>query len=127
MAEAKSVIEKIDAAMLDQLSAAELTALIERAEAKRREKLDAAKEEVLSEARAKLADLGLTLEDALAPAPSPAGTQGRKRRSDGGGKVPAKYRGPGGEEWTGRGRAPRWLAALEAEGRSREEFLVRGP
>jgi hypothetical protein len=35
---------------------------------------------------------------------------------------PAKYRGPNGEEWTGRGRTPGWLAAFEAEGRSRDEF-----
>ncbi len=124
MADAKSPTGKIDPAVLDQLSAAELTALVERAEAKRREKLDAAKEEVLSEARARLAELGLTLEDALASAFSPAGTQGRKRRSDGGSKVPAKYRGPSGEEWTGRGRAPKWLTVLEAEGKKREDFAV---
>ena len=38
--------------------------------------------------------------------------------------VAAKYRGPNGETWSGRGRAPMWLAALEAEGRQRSEFLV---
>ena len=39
-------------------------------------------------------------------------------------KVPIKYRGPKGETWTGRGLAPRWLAALEAKGKKRERFLV---
>jgi DNA-binding protein H-NS len=39
-------------------------------------------------------------------------------------KVPIKYRGPKGETWTGRGLAPRWLAALEAKGKRRERFLV---
>ncbi|MGA1309741.1 MAG: H-NS family nucleoid-associated regulatory protein [Gemmatimonadaceae bacterium] len=41
-----------------------------------------------------------------------------------GGKVPAKYRGPNGEAWSGRGKQPRWLAALVAEGRSPSEFLI---
>ena len=40
-------------------------------------------------------------------------------------KVAPKYRGPGGETWTGRGNAPRWLAALEAEGKKRESFLIK--
>ena len=38
--------------------------------------------------------------------------------------VAAKYRGPNGETWSGRGRAPMWLAAFEAEGRQRSEFLI---
>lgn len=46
---------------------------------------------------------------------------GKKR-----GKVAPKYRGPKGETWTGRGRAPRWLVALEAQGKKRESFLIRG-
>jgi DNA-binding protein H-NS len=50
----------------------------------------------------------------------------RKPRDDIGAKRAAKYRGPNGEEWSGRGRTPRWLAALEAEGRGREEFLIQG-
>jgi DNA-binding protein H-NS len=38
--------------------------------------------------------------------------------------VAAKYRGPNGEIWSGRGRAPKWLVALEAEGRQRAEFSI---
>lgn len=45
-----------------------------------------------------------------------------KKRS----KVAPKYRGPKGETWTGRGRAPRWLVALEAQGKKRENFLIKG-
>lgn len=41
-----------------------------------------------------------------------------------GAKVPAKYRGPAGETWSGRGKQPRWLAALVAEGRTPAEFLI---
>ena len=39
---------------------------------------------------------------------------------------PVKYRNADtGDTWTGRGRTPTWLAALEAQGRRREEFLVK--
>lgn len=43
------------------------------------------------------------------------------------GKVPPKYRNPANpkEVWTGRGLAPRWLAALEAKGKRREDFLIK--
>ena len=39
--------------------------------------------------------------------------------------VPAKYRGPDGETWSGRGLTPRWLAALMTQGRAKEEFAVK--
>ena len=54
------------------------------------------------------------------------GKRARKPRDDIGVKRAAKYRGPNGEEWSGRGRTPKWLAVLEAEGRGREEFLIQG-
>jgi DNA-binding protein H-NS len=40
--------------------------------------------------------------------------------------VAAKFKGPNGESWSGRGLAPRWLAALIAQGRSKEEFAIKG-
>ncbi|PLC55039.1 DNA-binding protein [Pollutimonas nitritireducens] len=40
--------------------------------------------------------------------------------------VPAKYRHPQtGATWTGRGKAPRWVTAAEAEGQTRNEFLIK--
>lgn len=39
--------------------------------------------------------------------------------------VAAKYRGPNGETWSGRGLKPRWLTALLAEGRQKEEFVIK--
>jgi DNA-binding protein H-NS len=105
---------------LDAMTVQELTALRDAAEAKRLEKLDAAREAVLAETRAKLAELGLTLESALHTPAAP----GRKSRTDAGGNLPVKYRGPNGEKWSGRGRPPKWLQAVEAEGRNREEFRV---
>jgi DNA-binding protein H-NS len=40
------------------------------------------------------------------------------------GKQPAKYRGPNGEEWSGRGPAPRWMKPLLAKGKTKEDFLI---
>ena len=77
--------------------------------------------------------LGLTLDDLrarpsphAAPAksarPSVKDTNTRKRRTK---KVPIKYRGPHrGDTWTGRGKTPRWLTALIATGKKKEDFLV---
>ncbi len=39
-------------------------------------------------------------------------------------KVAAKYRGPSGELWAGRGARPRWLVAAMKEGGKLEEFLI---
>jgi len=121
MSDTQDSRRKAPAADLDRLTVPELTALRDAAEAKRVEKLDAAKDAVLAETRARLAELGLTLEAALPAAPASA-RPGRKRRSDAGQPLAAKYRGPGGDTWSGRGRVPKWLQALEAEGRRREEF-----
>lgn len=52
----------------------------------------------------------------------------RPARKNSGGKrarsVATKYRGPNGDTWSGRGLMPRWLTALVAQGRSKEEFAV---
>ena len=39
--------------------------------------------------------------------------------------VAAKYRGPNGESWSGRGLTPRWLASLLAEGKTKEDFAIK--
>ena len=43
------------------------------------------------------------------------------------GKVPAKYRNPANakETWSGRGKQPRWLAALTRKGKKAEDFLIK--
>lgn len=42
-------------------------------------------------------------------------------------RVPPKFRHPEtGEEWSGRGIAPRWIRDAEKDGRSRDEFLING-
>ena len=39
--------------------------------------------------------------------------------------VAAKYRGPNGETWSGRGLVPRWLSSLVAQGQAKESFLIQ--
>ena len=43
----------------------------------------------------------------------------------GGVSVAAKYRGPNGETWSGRGLMPRWLTALLAQGQTKEDFAIK--
>jgi DNA-binding protein H-NS len=110
---------------LDNMGVEELTALRDAAEAKRRQLLDQAKTQVVREFREKLKALGLTLEAVLPSSPRQKAGQEpeeRKKRRDAGELLPVKYRGPNNETWSGRGREPRWLQALMAEGRKREEF-----
>ena len=38
--------------------------------------------------------------------------------------VAPKYRGPNGETWSGRGLTPKWLAALIAQGQTKESFAI---
>ncbi|WP_286892875.1 H-NS histone family protein [Achromobacter sp. UBA2119] len=65
--------------------------------------------------------------------PARAATGGRRKagapaRASGAAKraVAPKYRHPQtGETWSGRGKAPRWLAAEEAGGATRESFLIK--
>lgn len=38
--------------------------------------------------------------------------------------VAAKYKGPNGETWSGRGLMPRWMAGLVAQGQSKESFAI---
>jgi DNA-binding protein H-NS len=50
------------------------------------------------------------------------GKRGSKMK---GRKVAAKYKGPNGELWAGRGATPRWLvAAMKEEGKKRDDFLI---
>lgn len=83
---------------------------------------------------AKMQAFGITLKDLQQAMTQPRG--GRKPKAAGrktapkrgskqaGATVAPKFRGPNGETWSGRGLMPRWLAALVAQGRAKEEFAV---
>jgi DNA-binding protein H-NS len=83
---------------------------------------------VLAEVREQMAAYGITAEELSRPAPKvrpkapPAKptipAKGKKLSS------PAKYRGPEGQQWTGRGSAPKWLNDLVAAGKTRDDFLI---
>jgi DNA-binding protein H-NS len=63
---------------------------------------------------------GITLEDLegkVVKAPRQVGSKSAN-------PAPAKYTGPDGESWSGRGLMPKWMSALVAGGRAKEEFLI---
>lgn len=66
-------------------------------------------------------DLGISQKKGRSPSKSPRKTT----RSDKGVPVAAKYKDPvSGSTWSGRGRAPIWLATLVANGRSKNDYLI---
>ena len=90
---------------------AQAEALLQQAEEARHAEIAA----VVAEIRAKMKEYGISVADLKGGA--------KKPKSRGG--VAAKYRNPvTGESWSGRGRAPKWLAEEVSKGRSKDAFLV---
>lgn len=90
---------------------AQAEVLLQQAEAARRTEIAA----VVAEIHAKMKEYGISLAD----------LKGGAKKSKARAGVAAKYRNPvTGESWSGRGRAPKWLADEVAKGRSRDAFLV---
>ena len=58
------------------------------------------------------------------PGPVSGGAKVKSKRSVVGTVAP-KYRGPGGDTWSGRGLTPRWLATLLTEGSKKEDFVIK--
>lgn len=108
----------------ERMSARELTALIQQAESARKAKRDEARLQLVDKWRTEAEENGLTMDEVLGSVREPDGRSPRKARRPQEGKVAAKFRGPSGEEWTGRGRTPKWLTALESTGRTRDEFRL---
>jgi DNA-binding protein H-NS len=75
--------------------------------------------------RAKVAEsaqtLGVSIHELFGLHQQPAKRETKHAR----GKQPAKYRGPNGEEWSGRGPAPRWMKPLLTKGKSKADFLIK--
>lgn len=89
----------------------------------------------VQEILAKMQAFGITVKDLQTAKPAKSGKAGRKKGlvaevkvAKGPKKsstpVAAKYRGPNGEVWSGRGLTPRWLAMLIAQGQSKESFAI---
>jgi len=80
------------------------------------------RQDAIDEIRKIMTEHGLTSEDIVAPARArKAGTKldGTERKA-----VAPKYRDDQGNQWTGRGLKPRWLAAALAAGKKLEDFAV---
>lgn len=78
----------------------------------------AEKAEAIAAVKKLVADFSLTAEDCGF---RQAGKTGKAKSA-----VAARFRGPNGETWSGRGRTPNWLATLEGQGQSRERFRIAG-
>jgi DNA-binding protein H-NS len=85
---------------------------------------------VINDIVRKMREFDITLEEletALSRRKRPAAKRATKAASSGTTRAPVapKYRDPDtGATWTGRGRAPRWIVEAEAQGKSRDEFLI---
>ncbi len=115
------------------LSAKELKTLIAQAEKQQTKVLTRPKAAAM---RAKInqyvKDHGYTIEElygsvSTASSESSKKRTGRKPSKSAGSKVAPKYRNPANpsETWSGRGRQPRWLAALVQKGKDSSEFLIK--
>lgn len=86
--------------------------------------IEARKTEEIEKLRTKVTEsahtLGVSIEELFGLR---AGSKRQTRHARG--KQPARYRGPGGEEWSGRGPAPRWMKPLLAKGKTKEDFLIK--
>ena len=82
-----------------------------------------------------MAAFGITIKDLQAPAKKRQGRAAGKANTSAakpkkaksglsGSSVAAKYRGPNGETWSGRGLMPKWLRAAVDAGQAKESFLI---
>ena len=95
--------------------------LLAQAESMREQEIAAA----VSDIKEKIKLYGLTAQD-LGLLPSGPGRAGRVSRAKSG-PATIKYRGPKGETWGGgRGRKPQWVTNALKEGKSLEDFAVKG-
>lgn len=97
---------------------AELRAQAQELMAKAEEQEQADKNKLFDGLMKKLTDAGYSIDDLMSHARP-------KKIKVAGGVLPAKYRGPNGELWSGIGRNPRWIADAEAAGKNREDFLIK--
>ena len=90
-------------------------------------------DKTVQEIRVKMEAFGITIKDLQASSTSrkgrPKSTPPKKssapKSKRSGVAVAAKYKGPNGETWSGRGLTPRWLASLLEQGRTKEEFAIQ--
>ena len=85
---------------------------------------------------AKMQAFGITAKDLQAPKGRGAKGKAKAAKTSASPKVAtakkksaspvlAKYRGPNGETWSGRGLMPKWMSALVAQGKTKEDFAIQ--
>jgi DNA-binding protein H-NS len=104
---------------IDRLSVDSLVRIGYAVRAKRLAKQEESRITARQKIEQELQNSGLSLRD-LFPELLPTST---RKRTDGA-AIPPKFKGPNGETWTGRGRLPNWLAALEQADHKRDEFKI---
>ena len=87
--------------------------------AERKSKMESNRAAIVEEIKMLVSGLNITPSELFSADALSTGKQAKPRAP-----IKAKYRGPNGEEWSGRGIAPTWLSALIAQGRTKEEFAV---
>lgn len=99
----------------------ELVAQREALEKQIEEAMRAERAAAIATVRALVVEFGLTVAECgcatMGSAPKKAANVNKR-------VVASKFRGPNGETWSGRGRTPGWLAALEAQGQSRDRYRI---
>jgi DNA-binding protein H-NS len=115
-------LRRVVRAALRELSVEGLLQVEEQARALR----ETPQAEEVERARATLAVLAQQSGQSVADLfPDLVPARGRPKTAKPGAKLPVKYRGPTGEEWSGRGQDPTWLKTLEAQGHNRSEYEVQ--
>ncbi len=114
---------------LESLNIGELRQVITFAEAQIREREASEKAAAREELQRLAQERGFSMADLFGdlapPAPAKRGKKTTETSKAERAPVEAKYRGPNGETWSGRGRLPKWLHAAEAEGKPRDSFLIQ--
>src|SRR3954466_610383 len=106
-------------AVVDRIPVEGLGDLIRYIQDRQRSRVEEERNQLLEKWREEAARLGMQVR--LEPI---GATPGKRGRGGPGRQIAPKFRGPNGETWSGRGIPPKWLSALEAMGRNREEFKI---
>jgi DNA-binding protein H-NS len=111
---------------LEKMSVAALRKVVESATALIDQKTEGEKRSFIEEVSVRAKNLGVSITDLFGKsAPKPVKKVPPKKRGGVRASPPIKFKGPNPDDtWTGRGRRPRWLVALEAEGKDRKDYAV---
>jgi len=111
---------------LEDMSVAALRKVVECATALIAQKTEGEKRSFIEEVTARAKSLGVSITDLFGKsAPKAVKKAPPKKQTGKRASPPIKFRGPNPDEtWTGRGRRPRWLVALEAEGKDKKDYAV---